>query len=241
MKFTAAMSSEAGGRKINEDYCDYVQSGGFGCWVVADGLGGHEGGEYASRIAASRIIEAAGRKELHSEAILRHYIQEAQEALHAYQKQDKRLASMRTTIVCLVSDYRKVAWAHVGDSRLYQFRDGLVRTQTKDHSVCQSLVNIGEITVEQIRHHEDRSRLLRVLGAEGEAKPDVGPPEAAKPGDAYLLCTDGLWEYVTETEMEIDLAKSADPRQWLSLMEERVLGRAKAGHDNYSAIAIFVE
>ncbi|MFC5532027.1 PP2C family protein-serine/threonine phosphatase [Cohnella yongneupensis] len=241
MKFIAASSSEAGGRKSNEDYCNYVQQQRFGCWVVADGLGGHEGGEFASLIAVSRIVETAGRKMLHSDAIMRYYIQEAQEALHARQKLEMRLASMRTTIVVLASDHKTASWAHVGDSRLYHFRDGAIASETKDHSVCQSLVNLGVITRAQIRQHEDRSRLLRVLGAEGAARPDVRTNVTLKPGDRFLLCTDGLWEYVTETEMEIDLAKSATPKDWIRRMEQRLLPRVKPGHDNYSSIAIFVE
>jgi len=241
MKFLTASSSETGGRKSNEDYCGVVQTGSFGCWVVADGLGGYEGGEFASLIAVSRIVEAASRKSLLSEAAMHNYVQAAQEALHARQKQELRLASMRTTIVVLVADQRSVSWAHVGDSRLYHFRGGTIVNETLDHSMCQSLVNLGVITRAQIRRHEDRSRLMRVLGAEGDARPDIITNVAVAPGDRFLLCTDGFWEYVTETEMESDLAKSATPKEWIKFMERRLLPRAKAGHDNYTSIAIFVQ
>ncbi|WEK53126.1 MAG: protein phosphatase 2C domain-containing protein [Candidatus Cohnella colombiensis] len=240
MKFMTASSSEVGGRKVNEDCCKFIQLDQYGCWIIADGLGGHEGGQMASSLAVQRVIEAAGRKQLHSEAIMRYYIQEAHETLHAYQKQEMKLSRMRTTIVMLASDYRTASWAHVGDSRLYHFRGGTIFTETKDHSVCQSLVSMGEITRGQIRQHEDRSRLLRVLGAEGAVRPDVRAPVQVKPGDAFLLCSDGFWEYVTETEMEVDLSKSTTPEQWLNRMNDRLVRRAKPDHDNYSSIAIIV-
>lgn len=241
MKIITASSCEAGGRKTNEDYCSFVNTERFGCWVVADGLGGHEGGEFASLIAASRIVEAAARKSLHSEAVMRYYVQEAQEALHARQKQEFRLADMRTTVVVLAADRKTASWAHIGDSRLYHFRGGKILNETLDHSVCQSLVNLGEITREQIRRHPERRRLLRVLGAEGIARPDIRANVPISPGDRFLLCTDGWWEYVTEPEMEIDLANSATPQEWIRHMERRLRLRAKAGHDNYTSLAIFVQ
>ncbi|WP_027088194.1 PP2C family protein-serine/threonine phosphatase [Cohnella panacarvi] len=241
MKFITASSCEPGGRKTNEDYCHFVQTERFGCWVVADGLGGHEGGEFASLIAGSRIVEAAARKSIHSEGVLRYYVQEAQEALHARQKQELRLAAMRTTVVVLAADQKTASWAHIGDSRLYHFRGGTIWNETLDHSVCQSLVNLGAITREQIRRHPERRRLLRVLGAEGAARPDVRANVPIAPGDRFLLCTDGLWGYVTEQEMETDLAKSDTPQDWIRHMERRLQQRAKAGHDNYTSLAIFVQ
>ncbi len=241
MKFITASSCEAGGRKTNEDYCSFVHTELFGCWVVADGLGGHEGGEFASLIAVSRIVEAAARKSLHSEAIMRYYVQEAQEALHARQKQEMKLAAMRTTVVVLAADQRAASWAHIGDSRLYHFRGGKLLNETLDHSVCQNLVNLGALRREQIRGHRERRRLLRVLGSEGPARPDVKANVPIVPGDRFLLCTDGLWEYVTETEMEMELAKSASPQEWIRRMERRLQSRAKAGHDNYTSLAVFVQ
>lgn len=241
MKFITASSCEAGGRTTNEDYCNFVQTERFGCWVVADGLGGREGGEFASLIAVSRIVEAAARKSFHSEAALRYYVQEAQESLHARQRQEMRLAAMRTTVVVLAADQNTASWAHIGDSRLYHFRGGKIVNETLDHSVCQSLVNLGAITREQIRGHPERRRLLRVLGSEGAARPDVRANVPIAPGDRFLLCTDGLWGYVTESEMEMDLAKSATPQEWIRRMERRLQPRVKAGHDNYTSLAIFAQ
>lgn len=132
-------------------------------------------------------------------------------------------------------------WGHVGDSRLYHFRNGVVAFQTKDHSVPQTLVNAGDITKEQIRTHPDRNRILRAVGNPDGVKPTIlDASRKIQRGDAFLLCTDGFWEYVTETEMAVDLAKSATPKDWLGWMELRLIGKVETGYDNYSALALFV-
>ena len=146
---------------------------------------------------------------------------------------------MRTTLVALVGAPKGVLWAHLGDSRLYHFSGGDIIYQTRDHSVPQAMADAGNITVDEIRHHEDRNRLLRALGNEENLRPAVEKTVyPVDPGDAFLLCTDGFWEYVMETEMIADLVRSPDPETWLNLMAARIRERAKDGHDNYSAIAV---
>src|SRR5207247_2143972 len=83
----------------------------------------------------------------------------------------------------------------------------------------------GQISVDDIRHHVDRSRLLRSLGEGGELKPAVTAPALIADGDAFLLCTDGFWEYVLEPEMESDLAAAATPSEWLAIMQRRLAAR----------------
>jgi len=103
------------------------------------------------------------------------------------------------------------------------------------------MVAAGEITREQIRYHEDRNRLLRAVGNPEGAKPTIlESAQPVRPGDAFLLCTDGLWEQVTETEMAVDLVKSSTAMEWLKRMELRLMTKVKADHDNYTALALFV-
>lgn len=234
--FATAIVSRAGGRAYNEDACDYRD----GCWVLADGLGGHGGGEVASRIAVDTVLRTLKHRTPTS-AALKQVVQTANQALHAQQQTDHRLAGMRTTLVILAVDGAMALWAHVGDSRLYHFRNGELASQTEDHSVPQALVKAGELRSADIRHHEDRNRLLRTLGADENPRPAVLPtPTPLASGDAFLLCTDGFWEYVTEQEMEVTLAKSATPEDWLQLMTTRLLTDAEPDNDNFTAMAVFV-
>ena len=101
-------------------------------------------------------------------------------------------------------------------------------------------VDAKQIEASKIRQHEDRNRLLRSIGGREEVRATIEEiPHEVRPGDAFLMCTDGFWEYVTETAMEVDLAKSATPSGWLRFMELRIREAAPADQDNYSAIAIF--
>lgn len=243
MKFTHTTLSKPGGRQVNEDAVNcLLPADAQGCWVVADGLGGHGGGDMASALAVKIIIETYQVNPELSAQQLVNMLTLAHQAILQGQLDDDRLCAMRSTAVALILHNKKAWWAHVGDSRLYYFSHGLIVQQTKDHSLSQVMVDAGDINFEAIRHHEDRNRLTRSLGNNGKLRITV--PEQAISidlGDVFLLCTDGFWEYVTESDMQDTLAKSVTPTAWLTAMESILLSRAPASHDNYTATAIFVE
>lgn len=239
MKILSSILSRPGGRDENQDSCGSRSEGGFNCFVLADGLGGHRGGQVAATTAVDAILDRFAAEPGLTAELLRGYLLAGQNAVIEGQAGDPLLSSMRTTAVVLVSGPDAAIWGHVGDSRLYHFRGGAVVAQTEDHSVPQAMVNAGDLQPRQIRGHEDRNRLLRTLGKEDDFRPEIlkaAVPVAA--GDAFLLCSDGFWEYVTETMMEIEFARAADPDDWLKGMERRLLEKAEPGHDNYSAIAV---
>lgn len=241
MTFETSSLTKIGGRMKNEDYCRHIELGSYACWIVADGLGGHDGGDIASRTAVEAIVASFTKAPEASEGALEKYIADAHAAIKSMQVKDRRFSSMRTTIVIMVSDNNRVLWAHVGDSRLYCFSDERLTFQTRDNSVAQAMVNAGEINTDEIRFNEDRNRLLKVLGEKGTPQPTIGAlPQGVKVRDAFLLCTDGLWEFVIENEMEADLNNSGSAGEWLGKMEKRLLERVDGRNDNYTAIAVCI-
>lgn len=239
MGFSTVKYSLKGGRAQNEDAVCVINEGQLFLSVVADGLGMHGGGDIASEAAVKVITDCYKHNTAIDERSIADIFKEANEAILA--KQDNR-CKMKSTIAALFSNEGKLAFAHIGDTRIYRFYDGRIIFQTKDHSVTQAAVYTGEISEYDIRFHEDRNRLLRALGGEGKTYPDLFMPEDKISGnDAFLLCTDGFWEYVWESEMEIDLIKSNTPEQWVSYMLARIGKRIDGKNDNLSVVAIFYD
>ncbi len=242
MIYQTATISQQGGRPYNEDYCgSFMRDDQLNCWVVADGLGGHGGGEVASKLAVETCFDSLTTSPAFTGDTLKLLFDDTQAAIVKAQKNELRLANMQTTAVILLARDDHTLWGHVGDSRLYYFHDGIIKTQTSDHSVPQLLAKAGEIKTADIRFHEDRNRLLRSIGSDVGVKPTIEKiPLPIYSGDAFLLCTDGFWEYVFENEMEEDLKQSNSAEEWLSIMEKRLLTRVPERNDNYSAISIRV-
>jgi len=230
-----AALSEKGSREINEDSLSMSVDSGF--FVLADGLGGHGYGDVASGLATEcavcHIAENPGDVE--------GCFVKGQERIINEQKKMNTMDELKTTMVCLYIDEEKAKWGHIGDSRLYYFKAGKLVKRTLDHSVTQMLVAMGEIREKDIRGHADRNRLLRVIGAEWDVpKYELGDEIELSGKDAFLLCSDGFWEWITESEMEKTLRKSTDPEHWLESMKRIVLKRsASKNMDNYSAITVF--
>lgn len=237
MKFNVYSYSNQGGRDYNEDYCGYWQDSGRGAFIVSDGLGGHGHGEVASEVATTAALDALLRNFGISDDALLELIKKANQAVLRRQAEDPALKNMRTTIVAGVYSGRVFRYFNVGDSRLYYFKGGRVFRQTKDHSVPQLAVELGEITPDEIRYSEDRSKLLKVLGDSDNLNiKKIEPEVEIERGDAILLCTDGLWEHVLESEMEQDLAVSDLPQEWCELMCARLSARVSGGNDNYTLL-----
>ncbi len=240
MNYQVATLNQQGGRAYNEDYCSSIElADQLHCWVVADGLGGHGGGDVASKLAVEAMLNTLDENPLLATETLNLQFNKAQEAVIEGQSRSLKLAQMQTTAVVLIVHHDSALWGHIGDTRLYYFHEGRIQKQTSDHSVPQMLANAGEIEASEIRFHEDRNRLLRSIGSKEVCKPRLEQsPITLHSGDAFLLCTDGFWEYVFEDEMLEDLKLSSSAAEWLDAMEQRLRDRAPEKNDNYSAIAI---
>jgi serine/threonine protein phosphatase PrpC len=240
-----ALLSDRGGRKYNEDACGHWHSERDLVCVLADGAGGHGGGDIAARLAVSEVIGRFCLQPSRDGADLGGLLRATNLELIEQREPGTPRADMHSTVVCLVIDFvdRRAHWAHAGDSRLYWFRDARILERTRDHSLVQNLVDSGVIAESEVRSHPRRSELRSALGIPDELL-EVGSRDGAlavEPGDVFLLCTDGLWEYVDDAELEQSLQSAAGPAAWLERLDAAVRrnARHRASHDNFSALVVW--
>lgn len=229
-------------RQLNEDNWGWMKlSERARLYVVADGMGGHDGGEVASALAVKTICKVAKEAEKDNpqgeealETLLDTSFQAANNTVKDHA--DAKGTDMGTTLVCmLVFDNRVGFLANVGDSRGYLFREGSLHQVSKDHSLVQKMVERGRITAEEARHHPHSNILLRTVGTERDIDIDIFRVEL-KPGDKVLMCSDGLWGEVEDRDMESILNTYTDPR-----IASRELVRAAhhgGGKDNVTLMIV---
>ncbi len=239
--------TDIGKRTTNQDTVGEAFNDPLACFVVADGAGGHEGGEVASRVVVAAVLDHFDRDPGFGPDSLLAYAASASDEVAARKRENPRFADMSTTVAALMVDceHAQALWAHLGDTRIYLFRDARLHAMSKDHSLTQQLIDAGYARAEQLRTHPQRNILFAAVGAEGETPVALGDgPVQLLDGDALLVCSDGLWEWVHEDEMERTLAESGNSEQWLTAMcalAEAALEGTDKVRDNFSAYAIRVE
>lgn len=229
-----------GGRQVNEDSLGVFTNGINNCYILCDGLGGHGMGEIASSLVVD-VFEDQFSKTDDVVNFIGHTIAASQDILMAEQKKQNASKKMKTTAVGIVTDDRNAYVGHIGDSRAYIFSKNKIKKRTIDHSIPQMLALSKEIKEEQIRNHPERNMLLRVMGVEWEEKMyELMAPIPLKKCQAFLLCSDGFWELITEKEMCEQLKKASSVDEWLSNMIQIVKKNGMGKNmDNYSAIAVW--
>ena len=193
---------------------------GYQLYFVADGMGGHAGGDIASAITSQRVALTDSKYDTVEEAIdtLKRGVLEANEMLNATVQEHPELAGMGTTFSGLLLHGNQIITAHIGDSRIYLVRDGEMKQVTVDHTFVQKLVDMGRITAEEALVHPRRSVLMRVLGdVEGEPELDIAIFEA-QPGDRWMVCSDGLSGVVPEDVMARILASKVPTEEAAELL-----------------------
>lgn len=180
--------------------------------VVADGMGGHAGGDVASSVAIAALAPLDGESHGPDDALdeLERALEEAREEIITRSQTNPELAGMGTTVTAILRAGNKLAMVHLGDSRGYLLRDGVLTQVTTDHTFVQHLVNTGKITPEEAEHHPQRSVVMRVLGDfDVDIAPDLSVREA-RAGDRWLLCSDGLSGFVSGDTIAQTLHDIAD-------------------------------
>jgi PPM family protein phosphatase len=242
-EITLGTLSRVGGRAKNEDACGYWIGAHGSCFVVCDGAGGHAGGAMASEIAVKTILSAFAAVARSDRERLGEIMREAEAAILAAKAEHADLDKMSAAVAVAVINPEKThtLWAQLGDTRLYLFRRGRARQLTKDHSVAQTLVDAGFATNQDTRSHPQRSVLYAALGMESQATPAMpDAPFNLEEGDALLLCSDGFWEPIVESDMESSLQKAEGPEQWLLHMEQTIVREPKPHFDNYTGLAVWL-
>lgn len=240
MTFDVYEFSNRGGRSYNEDSVGFRTRGDSGIFVVADGLGGHSCGEAASACVRDTLLEEIPGPD---EDYVRWFEERMTEAnRRVLALQEERGVVMKSTAAALCIRGDRAAWAHVGDSRLYYIHENRLKFCTEDHSVAYKKYKAGEISRREIAFDEDQSRLLRSIGGNDHNQPVICEyEEILSPGDAFFLCSDGVWEFLEEEEIVIDLLKSQNAVQWAESLLLRMMDRVNGENDNLSMLAIMLK
>jgi serine/threonine protein phosphatase PrpC len=234
-------------RDHNED--SYLAAPEIGLYVVADGMGGHAGGDQASSIAVTLLIEGVEKAGLPAQRsagapgeeppalrVLREASRNAGEVIFDMAQQNPHLAGMGTTLSALLFHGGRVHLAHVGDSRAYLFRDGRIEQLTEDHSWINEQVKAGLITDEEARHSKFKHIITRSVGFERDVAVDVMSLPVLM-GDCYLMCSDGLSNYMENDELGQMLTSTyygRIPQQLVGIANER------GGDDNITVVLVYV-
>ena len=235
-----AVLSETGDREHNEDSFACAEKNGAYCFVVCDGLGGHGMGDVASAFVSNVFVEQLNTCDEYDD-FLACAFSVAQEKLLIHQSNCRAKNKMRTTAAAMFIAENRVSIGHVGDSRVYVFDNNGIKQRTIDHSVPQMLALSGKIKEEEIRNHPDRNLILRAMGVEWDQPMDeqIEPFDLAT-ASAFLLCSDGFWEYIEESAMVDSLVRSRSAEEWLNFMKTIVITNgADCRMDNFTAIAVF--
>ena len=234
----AGLSDVGCQRENNEDSFSYWESPDDSSFarlgrlaIVADGMGGCEGGQFASRIAVESVEQIYfSSADPNPQQRLLEGFRQAHARIQQRARENPGLRGMGTTMTAfaLVGDH--LYYAHIGDSRLYLLRQGMLRVITRDHSLVSRLVETGIVRAEDADSHPQKHVLTAAVGIAEEIQPDFSAePVALEKSDVLLLCTDGLWGQVSDPELEQSLASQAPHEACRSLVQ---LAKERGGPDN---------
>lgn len=228
-------------RQVNEDYFACIADlNGRVLAVVADGMGGHQAGDIASRLAVERIVKELRHldSELSGEDArerLMNALLMANEEVYRYAQEHPECSGMGTTIVAALLGETGGVTAHIGDSRLYHFNADGLQLKTEDHSLVHELMKSGQITAEEASVHPQRNVLMRALGTEPDVRIDLGQFNWSE-GDVVLLCSDGLSNKVHHSVMVEWLKRPVSLQAQVDGLVEHAL--EAGGEDNITLVAV---
>jgi protein phosphatase len=223
-------------RRANEDR--FAIAAHLGLYLVADGMGGHTAGQVAADLAAQSAVRALETLEAAEASLtekLRYSVAAANREIFGTAQEKPHLAGMGTTLVALLAGGKRIALAHVGDSRAYLIRGGKIRQLTDDHSLVAELVRRREITAHAARGHPHRHVLTRALGVRRTVEADLAELTPAA-DDIFVLCSDGLTGHVQDDEIAAEVVRDSDLDAACAHLID--LANSRGGDDNTTVLVV---
>ena len=241
-KFITEFLSEAGTKTENSDYFGYVLLDNYAIWAVADGFDEEDGAKVAARIAVESVIEYFMLRPRFNYDVIKEMMDYANLKVKEKQEEAKKYSLMHTSLLIVISNYNSILYGNVGNTRFYHIRGGYIVSQSKDDTIAQLLVDEEALNVSDMRFHRQRNDLLQAIGDFGKIKPNIiKSPVELMEKDIFCLTTVGFWENIDEHDMENDLSRFEDKKQWLNSLEKRILASLRDNIENYTIAQVEVQ
>lgn len=235
----SAVVSETGGRTVNMDCAVSTQEYDCACFVIADGCGSM--GRQAANAAVQSVVNGFKDSQIITTGSMPEFFAQARASVAQIAREFSD-DTMATTLTALLTDGNCAVWGNIGDSRLYHFKDGFIYEITPDHSPAYKMYTAGEIRYPEIRDIRVEDALSAMIGVDMPYMPEFAAPTIVKESDAFLMCTDGFWQNITELQIERALKKSKNAKDWLDRMvkvvKQTIRGSRNRYYDDFSAIVI---
>jgi len=241
-KFITEFLSEAGTKAENKDYFGYVLLDNYAIWAVADGFDEEEGAKVAARIAVESVIEYFMLRPRFNYDVIKEMMDYANLKVKEKQEETQKYCLMHTSLLIIISNYNSILYGNIGNTRFYHIRGGYIISQSRDDTIAQLLVDEEALNISDMRFHRQRNDLLQAIGDFGKIKPNIiKKPLELIEKDVFCLTTVGFWENIDEHDMENDLSRFEDKKQWLNSLEKRILASLRDNIENYTIAQIEVQ
>lgn len=235
-EFKTANMSEEGQKLSNRDYFGYVEMDDFACYVLADSLD-----EEPSVNTARLVVESIIRDFTEAPSLGKGRLKRMVHRAHTELLRQKKGMHLKAAVVIAVTDYRKIRYAYVGNSRYYLIRNARILERTEDQSLTNNLAKVGQIPLDQAAVHEERNNLYSFLGERGTPKLQLSKKRKLENGDIFLLLTRGVWEQCPDEELLEIINDAKEPDEILQMTEDWILDRQETEEiDNYTMAVTFV-
>ena len=240
-KFITEFLSEAGTKAENNDYFGYVLLDNYAIWAVADGFDEEEGAKVAARIAVESAIEYFMLRPRFNYDVIKEMMDYANLKVKEKQEETQKYSLMHTSLLIVISNYNSILYGNIGNTRFYHIRGGYIISQSRDDTIAQLLVDEEALNISDMRFHRQRNDLLQAIGDFGKIKPNIiKKPVELMEKDVFCLTTVGFWENIDEHDMENDLSRFEDKKQWLNSLEKRILASLRNNIENYTIAQVEV-